>query len=382
MADLKTLEHATLKVPYEILNKKFRVTQKVIDREATNVKSYLSELDQLLKTTPSSDNLNSIIEKLVTFKKKVEESITDETEAAQVCKDRLSHLQEYAELNSLSAEKWRKQRLDRMLVEYFLRAGYYDSAIELGKSSDIEHLTNMELFITSRKVEESLSAKNTALCVAWCQDNKSKLKRMKSNLEFKIRQQEYIELVKEKKILEAVKHARNFLSSTDPDKLTDIKQCMALLAYSPDTELEPYRSLFSEDRWKDLTKQFRAENFKLYQLNMNSVFSVTMQCGLSALKTRHCYVDNEKNDSCPVCKSPMSALAEKLPFAHCSHSRLICRLSGEPLNEHNPPMVLPNGHVYGYNALSVMAAEHGGKVECIKTKERYKLEDAEKVYVM
>lgn len=37
----------------------------------------------------------------------------------------------------------------------------------------------MDLFITSRKVEESLSAKNTTLCVAWCQDNKSKLKRMK-----------------------------------------------------------------------------------------------------------------------------------------------------------------------------------------------------------
>jgi len=28
-------------------------------------------------------------------------------------------------------------------------------------------------------------------------------------------------------------------------------------------------------------------------------------------------------------------------------SRLICSVSGLPLNEHNPPMMLPNGRVYG-----------------------------------
>ena len=30
--DVKSLEHPTLKVPYEILNKKFRTSQKIIDR--------------------------------------------------------------------------------------------------------------------------------------------------------------------------------------------------------------------------------------------------------------------------------------------------------------------------------------------------------------
>ena len=32
MTDIKSLEHPTLKVPYEILNKRFRSAQKVLDR--------------------------------------------------------------------------------------------------------------------------------------------------------------------------------------------------------------------------------------------------------------------------------------------------------------------------------------------------------------
>ena len=59
-----------------------------------------------------------------------------------------------------------------------------------------------------------------------------------------------------------------------------------------------------------------------------------------------------KNADCPVCSKHLNELGKKLPYAHCSQSRLICYMSGEALNEHNPPMMLPNGRVYGYNVSS------------------------------
>lgn len=69
---------------------------------------------------------------------------------------------------------------------------------------------------------------------------------------------------------------------------------------------------------------------------------------------RQCYrpVD-QRNAECPVCQEPLNKLAERLPHAHCSQSRLICRLSGLPLNEHNLPMMLPNGRVYGEQVTSL-----------------------------
>lgn len=56
-----------------------------------------------------------------------------------------------------------------------------------------------------------------------------------------------------------------------------------------------------------------------------------------------------KNTDCPVCNCQLNELGRTLPYSHCANSKLICAISGQPLNEHNPPMALPNGHVYGFN---------------------------------
>ena len=43
--------------------------------------------------------------------------------------------------------------------------------------------------------------------------------------------------------------------------------------------------MFSPKRWDELIAQFRQENLSLYQLNLSSVLSVSLQAGLAALKT-------------------------------------------------------------------------------------------------
>ena len=78
-------------------------------------------------------------------------------------------------------------------------------------------------------------------CLAWCHDNKSKLRKMKSSLEFEVRLQELVELIKAGKRLDAVKHARKHLSSSDPEQLPLIQRGMGLLAFPVDTNVEPYR---------------------------------------------------------------------------------------------------------------------------------------------
>ena len=46
-----------------------------------------------------------------------------------------------------------------MLVEHFLRVGYYDTAVSLAKHFEIEDLTNINLFLVAKDVEEALSTK-------------------------------------------------------------------------------------------------------------------------------------------------------------------------------------------------------------------------------
>ena len=57
-------------------------------------------------------------------------------------------------------------------------------------------------------------------------------------------------------------------------------------------------------------------------------------------------------------------------------------MSGKPLNEHIVPMMLPNGYVYGEQALNKMARENEGNIVCPRTKEVFLLSAAAKLYVI
>lgn len=41
---------------------------------------------------------------------------------------------------------------------------------------------NIEMFLTAKEVEESLERQETMTCLAWCHDNKSRLRKMKVRL--------------------------------------------------------------------------------------------------------------------------------------------------------------------------------------------------------
>jgi len=413
MCDVKILEHGTLKVPYEILNKKFRLAQKVLDKEVSHVTASQQELERVLQQEEKdkmlvSQQLDSLKGSLLQLQSKGGESLGEEERVASVASKRVQHVKGGAVEQDLhQLKQWRNQRLDRMLVDYLLRQGYYNTAINLAKVEGLEDLTNIEVFLTAREVENKLMARDVSSCVAWCQENKSKLRKMKSSLEFQVRLQEFIELVRNGQKMEAVKHAKKFLSSdSESSHLELLQQAMLLLAYSPNTQIQRCKELLDPARWEALTTQFRNENFRLHQLSSQATFSVALQAGLASLKTPHCYkklthsspyiipgvpgitqdlgpsVGAERNPECPVCHPALNKIAANLPFAHCSQSRLVCHISGQPLNENNQPLMLPNGYVYGEEALAEQAMVNDGQVICPRTKEIYSYTEAQKVYIM
>uniref|UniRef100_A0A8C5B5F5 E3 ubiquitin-protein transferase MAEA n=1 Tax=Gadus morhua TaxID=8049 RepID=A0A8C5B5F5_GADMO len=399
---LKVQEYPTLKVPYETLNKRFRAAQKNIDRETSHVSMVVAELEKTLSSFPAVHSvvslLDGVVEKLSALKRKAAESIQAEDESAKLCKRRIEHLKEHSSDQLASVSLWKKKRMDRMMVEHLLRCGYYNTAVKLARQSGIEDLVNIEMFLTAKEVEESLERQETATCLAWCHDNKSRLRKMKVSivskasldipqealcyLEFSLRIQEFIELIRQNKRMDGVRHARKHFSQAEGGQLDEVRQVMGMLAFPSDTHISPYKDLLDPARWKMLIQQFRYDNYRLHQLGNNSVFTITLQAGLSAIKTPQCYKEegSSKNPDCPVCSKSLNKLAQPLPMAHCANSRLVCKISGEVMNENNPPMMLPNGYVYGYNSL--LSIRQDDKVICPRTKEVFSFSQAEKVYIM
>ncbi|XP_060004915.1 E3 ubiquitin-protein transferase MAEA isoform X2 [Lagenorhynchus albirostris] len=374
------------KVPYETLNKRFRAAQKNIDRETSHVTMVVAELEKTLSSCPAVDSvvslLDGVVEKLSVLKRKAVESIQAEGESAKLCKRRIEHLKEHSSDQPAAASVWKRKRMDRMMVEHLLRCGYYNTAVKLARQSGIEDLVNIEMFLTAKEVEESLERRETATCLAWCHDNKSRLRKMKSCLEFSLRIQEFIELIRQNKRLDAVRHARKHFSQAEGSQLDEVRQVMGMLAFPPDTHISPYKDLLDPARWRMLIQQFRYDNYRLHQLGNNSVFTLTLQAGLSAIKTPQCYKEDgsSRSPDCPVCSRSLNKLAQPLPMAHCANSRLVCKISGDVMNENNPPMMLPNGYVYGYNSL--LSIRQDDKVVCPRTKEVFHFSQAEKVYIM
>ena len=156
MADVKSLEHPTLKVPYEILNKKFRMAQKSLDREVSHVTSSIGEVEKLLSSEDNqsgtvkmtlSQKLDTIKEQLMQMKTKSSDIISEEIEVSDTIKKRCQHLKRGCDetAGDVEMKAWRKTRLDRMMVEYLLRQGYYDTALQLAENSGVAHLSNTEV---------------------------------------------------------------------------------------------------------------------------------------------------------------------------------------------------------------------------------------------
>ena len=96
-----------------------------------------------------SQKLETIKEQLMQLKTKSSDIISEEVEVSDTIKKRCQHLKngcvETGGREDLEMKAWRKTRLDRMMVEYLLRQGYYDSALQLAENSKVTHLSNTEV---------------------------------------------------------------------------------------------------------------------------------------------------------------------------------------------------------------------------------------------
>ncbi|KAF8398466.1 hypothetical protein HHK36_017394 [Tetracentron sinense] len=105
---------------------------------------------------------------------------------------RLDHL-DAVEPENLS--EWNNTRMKRILVDYMLRLSYYDTAMKLAESNNLQvillalifgenlkhyyDLVDIDVFHEAKKVIDALQKKEVAPALAWCAENKSKLKKSK-----------------------------------------------------------------------------------------------------------------------------------------------------------------------------------------------------------
>ncbi|KAJ2713814.1 GID complex subunit containing RING finger motif [Coemansia spiralis] len=389
---LLAIEEPFMKAPVEQLKRAVRQSQKQAEREAAQVSAALDGMAASsgeLGAEEMDRALGGLIDRLKTLKRKLEEAQHEEAQLIQRSKQRATDLSELDRLESAAQpefQRWCRARLDRVLVDYMLRNGNVETAQRLAASGKLEHFADTSLFALVMATERELREQHSCHgALQWCAENRSALLKIQSPLEFELRMQEFIEMARNGKTLAAIVYAKRHLTPWSDTQLPRIERAMMLLAFSPTTQCPPYRAMFDEARWAQLAGDFRAVIFQLFNLPPQPLLHLLLQTGLSALKTPACISGDpaERNRDCPVCQAAtLGRLAQDLPLSHHVHSNLVCRITGERMNENNPPMRLPNGYVYSFNALTDMAAKLGGKVKCPRTAQVYGLAEASKMFVL
>ncbi|CAJ0926556.1 unnamed protein product, partial [Mesorhabditis belari] len=378
------LEYQTFKIPYETLNKQFRETQKSLGRQRARIQDAKNLLDTKL-TAEKPITLDEVAAPLAEFKNRVSmmDSLIEKAYEEQA--DGLHDLQHRAHylhtgvdgsLTSIEQWMWNKERVDRLVLQHLLRCGHLETARAFAEKTGLGRLCDISIFEKADLVEKSLLNGQTGPCLEWLHEHRSRLRRLTSTFETEIRSHDVMELVREGRRLEALKYVRRFLAQSLQEGNEKIRKLMAAIACG--VESKAFRELDSPKGWEELVRLFRMENARIYQLPEQSIFSACLQTGICAHKTPSCAPN--ANPNCIACDTTVHTLAADLPFANVSNSKLLCGLTGEPLDEKNVPMMLESGRVYGEKA--VLQLREGDYIRCPRTNTKTHVKQLARLFIL
>jgi macrophage erythroblast attacher len=379
--------------------------------------------------------------------------------------------------------------LDVAIADHLLRSGHLAAARAVHRAALDEtqrSLVDMDALTAVHAAAAALRRHDLSPALAWVHDNASRLRRVDSVLEFALRRQEFIELVRAGHRSAAMDHAGTHLAPaakaaaaaaaerekererdgvvagdagasgragptvtdasggrTSPGAacLTQLQQVMSVLAFGdpatcgvPDVE-----RMFADAAWETLDRHLRRDAALALGLPARTPLEVHVAVGLTALKTLAC-VPNAGNSgleravtagtgnsvspgsgaaavgpprslspsgparpaaaaaaysartvtlppraehACPACH-PLyfAAVLPHVPHCRRSVSRLLCPVTREAMDENNPPVVLPNGRMYGRRTVQLLSSADHQQVLCPRTGELFRLADTRRAYIM
>ncbi|KAH6605089.1 negative regulation of gluconeogenesis [Trichoderma cornu-damae] len=396
-SDHLLLDQPLLRLPHELLRKNFRAAHFTIEKDTSSLKSLLKDSATAALSGRASQqdvlkNLDAMIGRMRGVKRKLGVCAEEEGRLHAQTAARIQHLDELYTMRSVDDvkyEAWSRKRLDRLLADYLLRHGYNNSARELAAEKGMENLVDVDTFVGMSRIREALLSGSVAEALAWCTENKKELRKMESKLEFMLRLQQYIELIRtqsEPKLVEAIAHAKKYLTPYWNTYPKDVKHACGLLAIPPDgTATGLYGDLYKASRWSELADLFTTAHNSLLALPSVPLLHVALSSGLSALKTPACHSSTPKDDYpesatsalghgvCPICSTELNDLARNVPYAHHTKSHV----------EHDL-FLLPNGRVYSKERLEDYARKSGLPPNIVKdplTGNVYLMELLKKVFI-
>ena len=393
---VKKFDSPFIKIPFEQFRRAFRQEMRIAEKDLSALEALINK--HLGKGEAVPENvIKALTERVKSLQKKFSECKADSQKFRERFLKRLRWIEDCCERGNYRS--WSRSRLVRLVCDFLIRTGDLKSvktiiSESVNKSQSLEDLIDLEFAETENSIVAALEAGRLEEALAWCSDHRPNLKKINSNLELRLRQQEFIELLRADKVTDAIKCAQKNFGSWTETNYTQVKECMALLCWFPflgkgvnwnNGLMQKYETMISPANWTNIIDQFRKDLLAVYGINEQPQLVKIVRSGLSALKTRQCRCnDYELFCECPVCVGPLSQVAGALPYGHFEISRIRCRITGLFMNEDNPAMVLPNGQVISTAAVNKLTSESRdqNQITCPFTGQTFRISELRKCFIL
>jgi len=256
---------------------------------------------------------------------------------------------DYTEASNRKAFKTEQEKeiLNKIICMHLYRDSKWEVAEEFLKETGITvDDKQKQRYLDLNHIVNSLKRKDPMPAFEWVRQNKAQLDAKKSDLEFKLHQIVFLDILNRGDQYEAVVYARtNF--SRFVDKQKEIQSTMGMLLYPPDVA------------------QMRTEVIDLFIkdscLGDDDMLSVCVNVGCTALPAlldiKHAICRDvggvwNENDELPI----------KIDTGYAYHSVFACPILRTRSGTSNPPMMLVCGHVISKDALNKL--ERSGRLKC------------------
>lgn len=88
-----------------------------------------------------------------------------------------------------------------------------------------------QIFREAQKVIDGLKRQDCTEALVWCVENRTKLKKIKSKLEFKLYLQVFIEHVRKNEMMEAIAYARKNLAPLAHQNMEELQSVIVTVAF-------------------------------------------------------------------------------------------------------------------------------------------------------
>ncbi|KAL9224046.1 hypothetical protein vseg_000120 [Gypsophila vaccaria] len=236
--------------------------------------------------------------------------------------------------------------VNNIIASHLYREGLFEAGDIFANEAGEQDGTAMKSpFIEMYHILQALKGHNLQPALTWATSNREKLNQSGSDLELKLHQLQYVEILQNGDKTDALTYARTHLSPFHLSHMAEIQKLMICLLWAGRLDSSPYADLLSPVNWEKLAEEFTRQFCNLLGQSFVSPLSVTVSAGVQGLPTLLKLMNvmmGKKQEWQSMKQLPVPVdLGKEFQF----HTIFVCPVSRDQASEENPPMLMSCGHV-------------------------------------